>query len=135
MLLRLAEPDDAIAVARVHVRSWQAAYRTLLPDECLDGLRPEERAASYDFATRDPLKPQTILAVEEGAILGFVTTAPSREPDLPNHGQLFALHVDPQQWGQGIGVALITAARARLSGLGFQHAVLWVLAGNVRAER
>jgi integrase/recombinase XerD len=33
MLLRPAEPDDAIAVARVHVRSWQAAYRTLMNTE------------------------------------------------------------------------------------------------------
>ena len=135
MLLRPADPDDAIPVARVHVRSWQAAYRTLLPDDYLDRLLPEERAARYDFATPDPLKPQTIVSVEEGAILGFATTAPSREPDLPNHGELLALYVDPQHWGRGIGVALISAARARLWGLGFRHAVLWVLAGNVRAER
>jgi hypothetical protein len=37
MLLRPAEPADAMAVARVHVRAWQIAYRTLLPDEYLDG--------------------------------------------------------------------------------------------------
>ncbi len=53
MLLRPAEPADAMAVARVHVRSWQAAYRGLLPDAYLDGLRPEDRAARYDFATED----------------------------------------------------------------------------------
>jgi hypothetical protein len=44
MLLRPAEPADAMAVARVHVRSWQAAYSTLLPAEYLDQLRPEDRA-------------------------------------------------------------------------------------------
>ncbi len=31
MLLRPAESDGAMGVARVHVRSWQAAYRTLFP--------------------------------------------------------------------------------------------------------
>lgn len=70
MLLRRAEPDDAIAVARVHVRSWQAAYRTLLPDDYLDQLRPEDRAQKYDFASLDPQKPGTIVAVEEGMIYG-----------------------------------------------------------------
>src|SRR3984885_11964090 len=64
MLLRPAEPEDAMAVARVHVRSWQAAYRALLPDDYLDQLRPEDRAQSYDFASLDPLKPRTIVAVE-----------------------------------------------------------------------
>ena len=133
--LRPAQPDDAIAVARVHVRSWQVAYRTFLPDDYLDQLRPEDRAQKYDFANLDPRKPQTIVAVEEGLIHGFATTAPSRDPDLPGHGELYALYVDPEQWGRGIGVALVSAARTRLFGLGFRNAVLWVLAGNIRAER
>jgi GNAT superfamily N-acetyltransferase len=135
MLLRPAEPDDAIAVARVHVRSWQAAYRTLLPDDYLDQLRPEDRAEKYDFASGDPLKPWTIVAVAEGSILGFATTAPSRDPDLEEYGELCALYVDPEQWGRDIGVALVTAARGRLFEFGFRNALLWVLAGNVRAER
>jgi hypothetical protein len=65
MLIRPAEPDE-VAVACVHVRSWQAAYRTLLPDEYLDKLRPEDRARRFDFATADPLKPRTIVAVKAG---------------------------------------------------------------------
>jgi GNAT superfamily N-acetyltransferase len=135
MLLRLAEPGDAMSVARVHVRSWQVAYRTLLPDDYLDQLRPEERAQSYDFANPDPQKPRTIVAVEGGLIHGFATTMPSREPDLTIYGELCALYVDPAHWGQGIGVALVSAARAQLFEQGFRDAVLWVIAGNVRAER
>ncbi len=135
MLLRPAEPEDAIAVARVHVRSWQAAYRTLLPDDYLDQLRPEDRAQKYDFASLDPLKPRTMVAIEEGLIRGFATTAPAHEPDLPDHGELCALYVDPEQWGRGLGMALVSAARVRLFELGFRNALLWVLAGNVRAER
>jgi ribosomal protein S18 acetylase RimI-like enzyme len=134
MLLRPEEPDDAIAVARVHVRSWQAAYRTLLPDDYLDQLRPEDRAQKYDFASLDPRKPRTIVATEEGLIHGFATTAPSRDADLPDHGELCALYVDPEQWGRGIGMALVSAACASIFGLGFRNAVLWVLAGNVRAD-
>ncbi len=77
MLLRPATPEDADAVARVHVRSWQAAYRSLLPDAYLDGLRPEERAQAYDFTGSDPAKPYTIVAESEGAVYGFVSTMPS----------------------------------------------------------
>jgi len=92
--IRPAEPDDALAVARVHVRSWQVAYRTLLPDEYLDGLRPEERAGRYVFGSLDPLTPATIVASEAGAIRGFATTAPARDADVPDHGELWALYVD-----------------------------------------
>src|SRR5215467_934223 len=125
MLLRPAEPADAMSVAHVHVRSWQSVYRGLLPDEYLDQLRPEDRAARYDFATRDPQRPQTIVAVEAGAIRGFATTAPSRDADLAEYGELGALYVDPDYWGRGIGMALVSAARDRLVALGFGNALLW----------
>ena len=141
MLLRPAHPDDALAVARVHVHSWQAAYRSLLPHEYLDQLRPEDRAASYDFSGLNPAMPQTIVAcgddptARQGAILGFASIMPSRDASLPSHGELCALYVDPAHWGRGIGLALVSAARASLLERGFQNALLWILAGNQRADR
>ena len=135
MLLRPAEPADALAVARVHVRSWQAAYRSLLPDDYLNQLRPEDRAPKYNFGGTDPAQPYTIVATVAEVIHGFATTAPARDLDVPGYGELFALYVDPDHWGRGIGVALVSAARARLVDQGFRDAVLWMLAGNIRAER
>lgn len=135
MLLRPAEPADALAVAEVHVRSWQAAYRNLLPDDYLDQLHPEDRAAHYDFATLDRQKPYTIVAIDGGVIHGFVTTMPSRDSELADHGELCALYVAPEHWGRGTGVALAEAGRASLVELGFSNALLWVLAGNARADR
>lgn len=135
MLLRPAHPDDALAVARVHVRAWQAGYRNLLPATYLDALRAEDRAQRYDFATQDIRKPATIVAVEQGAIRGFATTSPARDSSTPEAGELCALYVDPDCWGQRIGAALITAARTHLFERGFEHAVLWLLAGNQRAAR
>ncbi len=120
MLVRPAKPADAMDVARLHVRSWQAAYRTLLPDDYLDQLRPEDRAQRYDFANLDPQKPWTVVAAEESSIYGFATTAPSRDLDLADYGELCALYVDPEQWGRGIGVALMSAARAHLFQLDFK---------------
>jgi GNAT superfamily N-acetyltransferase len=135
MELRHAEQTDAMAVARVHVRSWQVAYRKLMPDDYLDHLRPEDRANKYDFGNLDPLRPQTIVATESGDIRGFATTAPAQESNMSGYGELCALYVDPDHWGRGIGVALVSAARNRLFDLGFRSAILWVLVGNVRAER
>jgi GNAT superfamily N-acetyltransferase len=135
MLLRPAEPNDAMLVAAVHVRSWQAGYRNLLPESYLDRLRPEQRAQRYDFRTTEPGRPATIVAVEDGVVCGFATTAPARDADIPDHGELCGLYVHPEWWGRGIGAALAVAARARLSGLGFRNAVVWVLKGNARAER
>ncbi|MEA2426264.1 MAG: hypothetical protein QOH13_2674 [Thermoleophilaceae bacterium] len=135
MRVRTTKPEDAAEVARLHVRSWQVAYRGLLPDEYLDGLRPEDRAQRYTFGDLDPDQPATIVATEQGAIRGFATTGPSRDEDRPETGALFALYVDPDRWGVGIGRALMLAARARLARQGFKTADLWVLLGNERADR
>ena len=135
MLLRPAEPADAMEVARVHVRSWQAGYRGLLPDAYLDGLRPEERAQRYDFASDDVRAPATMVAMDDGRLCGFATTMPARDSDVPEHGELCALYVDPEWWSRGVGAALICAARVRLAEQGFCNAVLWLLAGNTRADR
>jgi GNAT superfamily N-acetyltransferase len=135
MFLRAAKAQDAMDVARVHVRSWQAAYRGLLPDEYLDALKPEDRAARYTFENPDTAKPWTIVAEVDGFIAGFATTAPARDADAEGCGELCALYVDPDYWGRGIGAELIKGARARLVELGFQQAVLWVMKGNLRADR
>jgi GNAT superfamily N-acetyltransferase len=135
MLLRPAEPSDAASVAGMHVRSWQAAYRGLLPDEYLDGLRPEDRAGMYAFGDLGPGRPATIVAVEQGIIRGFATIGPSRDADQQGAGELRSLNVDPDRWGAGIGRALMEAARGGLVRRGFAEAGLWVLVGNERADR
>jgi GNAT superfamily N-acetyltransferase len=135
MLLRPAVPGEALAISRVHVRSWQAAYRGLLPDEYLDGLRAEERAEKYDFTNPDKSAPQTIVAEVDGLIVGFATTSRSQDASLADFGELCALYVDPVSWGRGYGLALAAEAQSRLVTLGFEDALLWILKGNVRADR
>lgn len=132
--MRPARQDDAAEVAGVHVRAWQVGYRGLLPDEYLDGLRPEDRISRYAFASADPDAPSTVVATEDGLIRGFVTTGPSRD-GAADGGEVLALYVDPEAWGRGVGRLLLSEARGRLVAGGFAVATLWVLVGNDRAQR
>jgi GNAT superfamily N-acetyltransferase len=132
--IRPARKSDADEVARVHVHSWQAAYRGLLPDSYLDALLPQDRSSHYRFEEPDPDVPLTLVAVEGSTITGFATIG--RCADDPDQtGELYGLYVDPPFWGTGTGRSLIASARDRLRDRGFGRAVLWVLVGNERAER
>jgi ribosomal protein S18 acetylase RimI-like enzyme len=122
--LRPAVQADVLAVARVHVRSWQAGYRGLLPAAYLDGLRAEDRAARYTFGRPDG--PKTTVAIADDAIVGFVSIL---------RDELAALYVDPDAWGRGIGRTLIAHGRAGLAAAGVVEARLYVLVGNTRAQR
>lgn len=127
--LRPATAADAPDVARVHVRSWQAGYRGLLPDAYLDGLRPEERVDRYTFGDPDPQRPYTTVALVDAAIVGFVTVGPASE-ETGGAGHLMALYVDPDHFRRGIGRSLLREGRRLLAQRGHDSAVLWMLAGN-----
>jgi GNAT superfamily N-acetyltransferase len=133
--LRDAIPGDELAVARVHVRSWQAAYRGLIDAEFLDALHPEDRASRYTFGSAEPAAPRTILAEEDGELLGFATVGLSRDADAPGRGELYALYVDPGRWRGGSGRLLLAESRRRLRAAGHEEAILWVLRGNETAAR
>jgi len=134
VITRTATPEDAAAVAGVHVRSWQVAYRGLFPDEYLDGLRAEDRMARYTFGeTGTGLT--TIVAVDDGTLCGFATTGPAQDDDVEGAGEVYALYVDPGAWGRGVGRLLMAEARTDIGRhRGCSQAVLWVLVGNRRAQ-
>jgi ribosomal protein S18 acetylase RimI-like enzyme len=131
--VREARRGDELAVAEVHIRSWQEAYRDLMPAEFLAALDPAERATRYTFEGGDEA-PTTLVAVEEG-VIGFVTFGASRDADAAGLGEVYALYVDPGRYRAGLGRLLMAEARAALRERGFEAAILWVLDGNERAQR
>jgi GNAT superfamily N-acetyltransferase len=131
--VRRATVQDAPAIGRVHVRAWQAAYRGQMPDDYLDGLQPEERAASWERGLREHDRDPVMVAEDNGQVIGFALVGPAQDPE--GAGQLFAINVDPDHWGTGAGRALLAAAQAHLVRVGYTEAVLWVLPGNSRARR
>jgi GNAT superfamily N-acetyltransferase len=133
--VRAAVSEDAGGVARVHVRSWQSAYRGLIAQKYLDSLEPEVWASRYTFGRMGLRLPSTQVAIDGPTICGLVTTGLCRDMDLPNFGELMAIYVDPAYLRTGVGRLLMTAGRERLRRVGVTAASLWVLNGNVRACR
>lgn len=127
MRVRRAEPGDAAAIAEVHVSSWRAGYRGLLPDRVLDGLSVGVRRRAWEeHLAGDAVT--GLVAEESGAVIGFCTLAPGR-------GEVTALYVDPGHWARGAGGALLGAALDLLREHGAGEAVVWLLAENERARR
>jgi ribosomal protein S18 acetylase RimI-like enzyme len=157
--LRQARRGDELAVAELHVRSWQEAYGELMQAEFLAALDPLDRAGRYTFGSTEEGAPTTVLAVVgEGGdggdpsltnsgevrpgsppspgerIAGFVTFGASRDDDARGLGEVYALYVDPDRHRGGVGRMLMADARRRLMESGFTEAILWVLQGNDRAR-
>lgn len=83
LLIRDAGPADADAVASIHVRSWQAAYRGLIDQAFLDALSIADRAERWRgiFADPHPLTLGTLVAERDGTILGWTSFGASRDAE------------------------------------------------------
>lgn len=134
-VLRSAAATDALAIATVHVASWQQGYRHIFDHDFLDALVPEDRVARYDLGHEDLSRPRTTVALVADHVVGFVTIGPSRDDDLPAAGEIMALYVHPAHWGQGVGGVLLADATRQLIEADFALGSLWVLTDNVDAER
>ena len=131
--IRRATVQDAPALDRLNVRLLQAAYGEQMPEEQLDGPRPEEQAAAWERGLRrDRAQDPVLVAEQAGLVVGFAVVGPAQDPE--GAGELYAINVDPDYWGTGAGSALL-AAQAELARLDYAEAVLWVLPGNARARQ
>jgi ribosomal protein S18 acetylase RimI-like enzyme len=132
LTVRRGRPGDELAMAGVHVRAWQVAYRGIVPDDVLDAMDVEDRAARYDddIFTRDD-RPFW-LADRDGIVVGFCGVGTSR--DVDGEGELYSIYVDPGEWGSGAGTMLMDEALSFLRPR-YDTATLWVLRDNPRARR
>lgn len=137
LLIRAPVPDDARAIAMLHIRSWQATYRGLLSDGYLSALdgSVERRVAFLSKAIEEQSLAIRVAEVE-GLIVGWSSFGPSRDEDAcAGDGELMAIYLDPHAWGRGIGSALWSAVRQWLVDEGYHRVSAWVLDGNQRASR
>jgi ribosomal protein S18 acetylase RimI-like enzyme len=135
--IRGAATSDAKAIATIHLASWRAAYRGIVPDQFLIGITLESRIARWQRAlslSESPLVVTTV-AVNGDAILGVCSSGPRQWPESSSFGEIYALHVEPGSWRRGIGRLLLDDSLERLAARGFAAAVLWVLRDNWNARR
>ena len=131
---RPATLADVRALAVLHVETWQAAYRGLLPDALLDSMGVEARDQSWRRILAEG--GNVCLAVRGPLLLGFSSYGDCRDEDASTHvGELFGLYVRPDAWNTGVGRRLHDVAMSALASAGSHEATLWVLDRNRRARQ
>jgi GNAT superfamily N-acetyltransferase len=128
-----------MGIAIVHVRSWQAAYCGLVPQDYLDSLDAEQRYPVWKRILGEAEWPRagTFVAADGRDVVGFAHICPTRDADQDpaRAGELAAIYLVPEAWGTGLGRELMTSGLSALSDAGFGEATLWVLDTNSRARR
>jgi len=134
MTIRSAVVGDVPALAEVYRASLLAVY---------EGIATKDYLSKRDFSNcldqwmRNVLDDamSVVVAERESSIAGLSSFSRARDGDVNTKatGEIQAIYVSPDHWGQGIGSELCDYVLRRFHSLGLNSILLWVLADNVVA--
>jgi RimJ/RimL family protein N-acetyltransferase len=131
--IRQATPDDADALAELHLRSARAGFTNIFP--------ASQSAASHEEMSADwlarlqadlPLHRATLVAEVGGNIVGVVVA--ELDTHDPAVGRGSRLYVDPQYWNYVVARRLLAAGIAYLQQFDCRVARAWIMEPNRRAQ-
>lgn len=140
--IRPATVEDAPGIALAHVRSWQTAYRGILPDNFLDALEPSSREERWREALRPPLEDRLTFVAEllsgsedgRAEIVGFAAAGPERDGivvgEVAYEGELYAIYLVAEHRRRGTGRRLVAAAAQWLVDRDTRSILIWALKNN-----
>jgi L-amino acid N-acyltransferase YncA len=135
--IRPATPEDAAAIAEIHVASWRWSYRDILPGAFLTRLSVDSREAMW-LAWFDSHEERATLlvAVEDGVVVGFAGAGPSRvDGSQHDTAQVRTIYLIESATGRGVGRALFASLMEALRAHRYSRATLWVFEANDRTRR
>lgn len=126
VLVRPAVVTELLAVEVVRITTWKVAYQGLVPHDVLHGMAVT--AAQVERLTQRFLSGEldVVVAVDEEDVIGFAACGASRDEDLPELRELWALYILEDYWDTGTGARLLAASG--------DVQVLWVLEANARGR-
>lgn len=135
MNIREAKLEDAAAIAKVHVDSWQTTYRDLLPKDYIEKRTYEKRKNNWQNRLSSDRKAETSYCIyvaknAEDRIVGFIDGGLARGDSAIYKGEIYALYILEAYQRRGIGKSLVRSIASRLFQLGLTSIMVWVLEEN-----
>ena len=126
-IIKPMESEDEInGKAYVHYKSWHEAYEGLIDAEYLKGMTLEK---CTDIAHK--WLDNIIVAKYGDKVIGFAGYGTCNDKDIPDYGEVFAIYVLEEYYGQKVGYELMNTALEKIPD--YDKIAVWVLKGNDRA--
>jgi ribosomal protein S18 acetylase RimI-like enzyme len=132
-MIRVALPNDAAEIARVHVESWRSSYRGLLADEFLDSLSEAGYADRWRRVIGDGAS-RVFVVEEPDGVVGFASGGRERAGESGYEGELYAIYIVAGSQRKGHGRELVHTMAAALREKGLRDMIVWVLRDNTSAR-
>ena len=132
LVLRVASPLDAGALARVHRESWRTTYAGILPLEVIARHAGQKSEASWRgrLGASRGINATWIAERPGEGLLGLASCGPARAPIEGLDAEIYALYVLQSAQRRGIGRELVRASARHFVRNGYFGFYLWVLKAN-----
>ncbi|MCL2813796.1 MAG: GNAT family N-acetyltransferase [Oscillospiraceae bacterium] len=132
--VRPAVPTDAPDMAEVHMRSWEAAYKDIIPAEYIKE-KNATRPAMWQNSLAEGKYPHMVIQ-KNGKTVGNMCVAPPQDDDADeNVYELHRIYLHPDYYRQGIGTQAMEYAYDIALSKGKTVMTVWVLAENANSIR
>lgn len=132
--IRLAVPADAPDMAEVHMRSWEVAYKDIIPAEYIRE-KNAGRPALWAKILAGENTTQYIIK-KDGKTAGMMGIGVSRDDDAGDDVfELMGLYLLPEYFRQGIGTQAMEFAFSKARSLEKKIMTVWLLEDNLDAKR
>lgn len=133
--IRLAVPTDAPDMTEVHMRSWEVAYKGIVPDEYIQ-KQSKKRPALWQRIITDDNRTKYVIQ-KDGKTVGFICVVPTTQDDDKTDDvcELEGIYLHPDFYRQGIGTRAMEFAFDKAYGWNKSFMTLWVFSKNINAIR
>ncbi len=130
--IREGQRVDIREIARVHVNSWKSSFRGLIDEDFLQKLSLEKAIQSWEkiFAKKEVGHFIFVAEVFGKDLVGFISGGVPRDEELDYEREIYAIYVDPNWEGKGIGRKMLETVREAFQTGGVDSFYLWTLVGS-----
>ena len=130
--IRLAVPADAPDMAEVHMRSWEIAYKDIIPSDFIRE-KNASRPSLYSRVITDENANSYVIQYM-GKTVGIMHIASPQDDDIGEDGyELHYIYLHPDFFRRGIGTQALIFAFNKALNLKKTFIVVWVFAENTNS--
>lgn len=130
--IRLATPQDALDMAEVIMRSWEEAYKDIIPRDFIIEMNATRPALYKRVITEDN---QNSYVIEcDGKIAGIMKISVPQDSDVDDeYYELHYIYLHPEYYRKGIGTKALEFAFKKARAIKKRYMILWVLKDNINS--
>lgn len=134
IMIRDAGPDDAAAIAALHLTVWRETYREMAPPAAFERLDLAWRLRQWTGWLARPAPFGALVAETPAGLVGLISYGAPDNPVYAGRAEIEHLYVKSACRGRRLGRALLDRAMDRMRGAGFCGTGLAVVRENAAAR-